>query len=225
MLKHLGIIPDGNRRFSIKEGIDLIEAYKAGFDKAEEVFDWILEVPTLQRVTIYALSTENIFRKPEELAVLTSLYDYYFRKLSKDKKIHGNEVKVRVIGKHSQLNGIEEAVDVLEEATQSYDKYTLNIALEYGGRAEIFDAVKRIYEQKLDVNTLNENDFSSFLYEPKDIDLLIRTGGKQRLSNFLPWQTAYSEFYFTDVLWPEFNREEFDKALNFYNNTKRNFGK
>lgn len=225
MLKHLGIIPDGNRRFSEKNGIGLEKAYIAGFEKAEEVFDWVLEIPTIKRATIYALSTENFERTSEELAVLTQLYDLYFRKLAKDKKIHGNEVKVRIIGRINTLNGLSDAVKELHEATEDYDKYVLNIALGYGGRSEIFDAVKKIHEQGIDFNKLDEKTFSKYLYEPNDVDLLIRTGDRHRISNFLTWQTAYTEFYFSDLLWPEFDRKEFNKALDFYKSTQRNFGK
>lgn len=225
MLKHIGIIPDGNRRFSKKKNISLIEAYRAGFEKAEEVFDWVLEIPTIKRTTIYALSTENLDRNNEELRILSKLYDHYFRKLSEDKKIHRNEVKVRIIGRYDKLKGLDEAIGVLQNATSDYEKYVLNIALAYGGRAEIVDAVKRAYEQGVNPTQLTESSFSQYLYEPNDIDLLIRTSGTQRTSNFLPWQSAYTELCFIEKFWPELTKLDFERAIEFYNNAKRNFGK
>jgi len=224
MLQSLAITPDGNRRFARKHNLTLEEAYRKGFEKAEEVFDWCLEIPTLKSSTIYALSTENLHRNKEELETLYFLYDYYFRELAKSRKIHGNEVKVRIIGRLEELAPIQNAIDELHRATESYDKYTLNIALGYGGRAEIIDAIKRAANNG-EIDNLTEDNFSNFLYAPSDIDLMIRTGATHRLSNFLIWQASYAELYFLDKLWPEFEKEDFERAVHFYNETKRNFGK
>jgi len=224
MLRSIGIIPDGNRRYSRKAGLSLQEAYLKGFEKAEEVFDWCLATPGIRSATVYALSTENLDRSGDELQVLTALYDRYFRKLSKSEKIHENEVRVRVIGRLGELNGLSPAVKVLHEATEGYGRNRLNIALAYGGRAEILDAVQRANADGR-IAGLDEKTFSRYLYQSDDIDLLIRTGGTHRLSNFLTWQTTYSELYFTEKLWPEFGREDFDAALAFYKEAKRNFGK
>ena len=222
---HIAFIPDGNRRYSRKEGISLLEAYQAGFDKAEEVFGWCLGVRGLDTATVYALSTENLGRTPQELEVLLSLYDSNFRSLAKNKRIHSNEVRVRVVS-NTPLNGLSDAVSELESATAGYSRYNLNIALGYGGRAEIIDAVKGAYRDVGGgIASLDESSFSKYLRIPSEPDLLIRTGGTKRLSNFMPWQCAYSELHFSDSLWPEFSRKDFDAALDDFNERKRNFGK
>jgi undecaprenyl diphosphate synthase len=225
MLKSIAFIPDGNRRYGKKAGISLLEAYALGFERAEQVFDWCLEIPTMKTATIYSLSTENLNRSGEELTILLKLYEKYFYDLAENKKIHRNEVKVRVIGQSTRFNGLSEAAAALENATKDYGRYTVNIALAYGGRWELLEAVRKLMEQHVNPQTLNEQNFSQYLAEPDDVDLLIRTGSTQRLSNFLPWQTAYSELYFSEKLWPEFDKKEFEKAVAFYNSTQRNFGK
>lgn len=223
MLKSIAITPDGNRRYAEKAGLNIIDAYHAGFNKAEEVFDWCLQVPGLETATIYALSTENLARNREELEVLSELYDYYFKKLAEHKKINENEVRVRVIGDVTQLNGLGSAVRELESKTAGYSRYNLNIALAYGGRSEIISAIQKL--TPAEIRTLDEKTFAKHLYQPQDIDLMIRTGGRHRLSNFLPWQGTYAELYFTDKLWPEFSRQDFDEAVSSYTQTKRNFGR
>jgi tritrans,polycis-undecaprenyl-diphosphate synthase [geranylgeranyl-diphosphate specific] len=224
MLQSLAITPDGNRRYAKKHGLSLEESYRKGFEKAEEVFDWCLEIPTLKSATIYALSSENLKRSKEELDTLYFLFDYYFKQLAKNRKIHDNEVKVRVIGRTEDLEPIRTALDELHAATEDHDRYTLNIALGYGGRQEIIDAIKKAANNG-GIESLTEDSFSQYLYQPIDIDLMIRTGASHRLSNFMLWQSSYAELYFLDKLWPEFEKEDFQQAIDFYNQTKRNFGK
>jgi tritrans,polycis-undecaprenyl-diphosphate synthase [geranylgeranyl-diphosphate specific] len=224
MLQSLAITPDGNRRFAKKYNLSLEEAYRRGFEKAEEVFDWCLEIPTLKSTTIYALSTENLRRNKEERDTLCFLYDYYFGELAKNKKIHQNEVQVRIIGRLEGMEPLKRAVKELHNATENYSKYTLNIALGYGGRAEIIDAIKKAANNG-GVQNLTEDNFSKYLYQPDDIDLMIRTGSSHRLSNFLLWQSSYAELYFLDKFWPEFEKEDFQTAIGAYNDAKKNFGK
>ena len=221
MLKSIAIVTDGNRRYAAKSGISLKDAYTTGFDKAEEVFDWCLEIPELNTATVYALSTENLNRNFAELEVLYRLYVDYFKKLAENPKIYDSGVKVRVICERHLLKNqaLLNAIAALEEKTSNNDKRKLNIALAYGGRAELIQAVNSIQ------GTVTEQALQEKLYEQQDVDLVIRTGGTQRLSNFLTWQTAYSEFFFTDKLWPELDRQTFDKAIDFYESTRRNFGK
>jgi undecaprenyl diphosphate synthase len=224
MLRALAITPDGNRRYAKRYGLTLEESYRKGFEKADEVFDWCLEVPTLKSATMYALSSENFRRNRDERDLLYSLFDYYFKQLAKNRKIHDREVRVRVIGKTEDLEPIKGAVDELHAATEDHTRYTLNIALGYGGRQEIIDAVKKAANNG-GIDSLTEDNFSQYLYQPMDIDLMIRTGASHRLSNFLIWQASYAELYFLDKLWPEFEKEDFNKAIEFFNQTKRNFGK
>ncbi len=226
MLSHIGLITDGNRRYAQKIGADIFEAYHAGFRKAEDVFDWVLGVPTIKVATIYALSTENFRKRNEnEMKVLTELFDYYFRKLGDDKKIHNSKVHVKVMGDTAALPALVPAIRYLEDQTGDYSNYKVNIALNYGGRDEILGAIRKLEEKGINPSTLTEEQFNKLLLEPNNLDLLIRTGGMHRLSNFLSWQSAYSELYFTDTLWPELDKKEFDKAVEFYNKTAKNFGK
>lgn len=226
MLSHIGIIPDGNRRFAQKIGTNLFEAYNAGFKKSEEVFDWVLEIPTITRATVYALSTENFIRRTEsEIKVLTELFDYYFRKLGDDKKIHNNQVRVRIIGDTIPIPALAPSIEYLENQTRDYSKLNLNITLNYGGRKEIINAIKTLEEKGINPSTLTEEQFNKVLQEPNNLDLLVRTGGMHRLSNFLSWQSAYSELYFTETLWPELKKKEFETAVDFYNKSAKNFGK
>jgi len=224
MLQYLAITPDGNRRFAQKYDLGLEQAYRKGFEKAEQVFDWCLEIPTLKSATMYALSSENFKRDKDELDILYSLFDSYFRQLAKNRKIRDNRVRVRIIGGKSELAPITGAIQELQSATAGNDRYTLNIALGYGGRAEIIDGIKKAANNG-GIDKITEDNFSKYLYQPDDIDLMIRTGSTQRLSNFMLWQSSYAELYFLDKLWPEFEKEDFDKAVDFYNSSKRNFGK
>ena len=222
MLQSIAFIPDGNRRYAEKYGLSVLAGYRVGFQKAEQVFDWCLRIPGLVSATIYALSSENLRRDSYELRVLTKLYDEYFRLLAGHEKIHDNRVRVRVIGSASGLSGLEESVALLEESTKGYNDYELNIALGYGGRDELLTAFREMRDAGED---FTEANLRKHLFSRQDVDLLVRTGGWKRLSNFLPWQTAYSELYFTPKLWGEFDREEFDRSLSFFEDTQRNFGK
>jgi undecaprenyl diphosphate synthase len=222
MLNTIAFIPDGNRRYAKKNGLSFLEAYNIGFNTAEKVFDWTLKLPDIKVATIYALSTENLRRKKTELTLLSSLFDKYFRQLAKHPKIHDNEVKVKIIGRKEEIPSLKDSIGVLEDGTQDYDKYELNIALGYGGRDEL---IRAFNELKTSGEPINEETVKKHLYMTEDIDLLVRTGSSQRLSNFLTWQTAYSELYFTPKLWGEYDETEFKKSIDFYENTQRNFGK
>ena len=217
----IAFIPDGNRRYAKKVGISSMEAYQAGFNKAEEVFDWCVE-KKIRFATIYSLSSENLNRTTEQLMDLFLLYRKHLTELIDNEKIHANEVKVRVTGRINRVPGLSSIIEKLHNSTAKYDKHHLNIALGYGGREEIVDAAKRISDDGLE---MNEENFSKYLYTDQDPELLVRTSGIQRLSNFLPWQAIYTELYFCKSLWPEFSKQNFNEALAWYDQTKRNFGR
>jgi len=221
-LEAIGIIPDGNRRYAEDNGISYREAYQRGFEKGEEVLDWCMDHPTIDKAVIYALSTENISRSGDELDTLIDLYRENLKDLSESEKIHDNGVRVEVIGRRELMNPIVKQVKKVEEATGDYSNYELKIALGYGGRAELIDALASLKEKD---KVINEENVQKELYSGFDLDLVIRTGGYQRLSNFQLWQSAYAELFFSDKLWPEFDRSEFDKAVEFYEDTKRKFGR
>lgn len=224
MLKSIAFIPDGNRRFARKNGISILESYKLGIEKAEQVFDWCIETPGVKVATIYALSAENLRRSQDQLRLLLGLYKGRLAEMISNEKIHKNQVRVSVIGQLSQLRPIADVVNKLHAATQDYSRYFLNIALSYGGRSEIVQAA-RAAASELPAGKITEREIQKRLYLQDEPDLLVRTSGTQRLSNFLSWQTAYSELYFSPKLWPEFERKDFNAAIKHYEKTQRNFGR
>ncbi len=221
-LETLGIIPDGNRRYADKNGISYGEAYQEGFKKVEEVYEWVIDHESLDEVFFYALSTENLKRDDKELDLLFDLFNRKVTKLADSDLIHDNEVNVDFLGKEEYLGPVKESMDRLEEVTSEYDDYSLNICMGYGGRTEIVDAAEKLAEKDME---FNEENLQSQLYNDSDVDLVLRTGGYQRLSNFLLWQNSYAELFFSDHLWPELDKKEFDRAVDFYESTKRKFGK
>ena len=219
----IAIIPDGNRRYSQKMKIPLYKAYAKACLKVEELLDWSLESKKINEVTVWGLSTENFKRNQSELALLNALYRENLEKLINNPKIHDNKVNVRIVGNKKLLDeSVSSLVEKAENATKDYENFTLNIALAYGGREEIINAANQAIENS---EKITEKNIQKYLYVPRNPDLLIRTSGVQRLSGYLSWQSAYSELYFSDLLWPEFSKQEFDKAIEAFEKTKRNFGK
>ncbi|MEA2035903.1 MAG: polyprenyl diphosphate synthase [Nanoarchaeota archaeon] len=220
--KHIAIILDGNRRYAKKLGISKLRGHMKGFDKIKELLDWCIEFD-VKEATLYCFSTENFNRDNEEVDYLFNLFRKNFDKFGKDKTINEKKVKISIIGRASMFPpDMQKKMKEIMDLTKDYDNYRLNLALGYGGRGEIVDAVKKIISNGTEVNedTIKEN-----LYLSNDVDLMIRPGGETRISNFLLWQNSYAEFYFSDKLWPEFSKEDFVKALEWYNSKDRRFGK
>ena len=229
--KHIAIIMDGNRRFAKEIGIKPEAGHIFGRDKIEETLDWCMELG-IKNLTLYAFSTENFNRKPEEVEELMNLCRRELQKALNEPRIHKNQIKINVIGHLESLpQDIQKAAKELMEKTKHYNKYSLTIALAYGGREEILQAIQRIAEdvQKgiLSPKDITEEKFSKYLYtkDLPDPDLILRTSGEERISNFLLWQLAYSELYFSDVYWPAFQKKNFLKAIYTYQQRKRRFGK
>jgi len=228
---HVGLILDGNRRWARRLGLDVAEGHKRGKEKIKEVLRWCWALG-IKNVTIYVLSTENFNRSKQEVEALLKLARQGFLELLEDPEIHEKKIRVRAIGKLELLpEDIRELIRRVEAATQNYDGSTLNIAIAYGGRAEIVDAVRKIAEQvkigKLRSEDINEKLFEQYLYTAgsPDPDLIIRTSGEERLSGFLLWQSAYSELCFLDVYWPEIRRIDFWRAIRTYQRRERRFGR
>ncbi len=227
---HIAIIMDGNRRFAQTAGLNPSTGHQFGTDKVRDTLDWCLELG-IKNLTLYAFSTENFSRNQNEVKELMDLCHKELLKAKKDSRIHKNKVRVSVIGQINTLpKHIQKEAFSLMDQTKNYNNYTLTIAIAYGGREEIVNAVKNIAEDvkngKIDSNEINEEKVASYLYT-KDIpdpDLILRTSGEERISNFLLWQMAYSEFYFTDVYWPAFQKRDFLKAIHSYQQRKRRYG-
>jgi tritrans,polycis-undecaprenyl-diphosphate synthase [geranylgeranyl-diphosphate specific] len=228
---HVAIIMDGNRRFAMEIGLAMSEGHIKGKDKLEEVMEWCQEMG-IKVLTVYAFSTENLQRDADEVHCLMDLFEESFLKLAEDQRVHRNRIKVTVLGQRELLpERVIRAIKVAEERTKDYDRYFYNIALAYGSRQEMISAIRRIAhkvkEGELDVEDIDEKMFSSYLYTADfpDPDLVLRTSGEERVSNFLLWQLAYSELYFTDVFWPGFRKVDFLRAIRSYQARQRRFGK
>ena len=233
MPKHIAIILDGNRRWARKESLSLDLAYSMGAKNVEKVLDWCLELK-IPSLTLFGLSTENLGRKPEELKPVLKTIKEELEKALSDGRIYKNKVKVSILGDKKLLpSDIREVAEELEERTKAHDRFHLNLAIAYGGRNEIVNAVKRIgkevEEGRLKPEEINEEIFEKYLYTAHlphpEPDIIIRTSGEERISNFLLWQSAYSELVFLDVYWPEFRKIDLLRAIRTYQRRKRRFGK
>ena len=227
---HLAIIMDGNRRFAWSKALETDIGHKMGKMKLEQVLDWVLELE-IHYFTVYALSTENLNRPDTELEGLFNLYIEGLKDIADDERIHQNKVKVQIIGRRELLpESVIAAIDYAEQKTAEYDEYIFTVCLAYGSREELLGAIKSIATDHksgdLNLDSIDEKEVSKRLYTAQmpDPDLVIRTSGEERISNFLLWQMAYSELYFSDVFWPSFSKKELLKAIQTYQARKRRFG-
>jgi undecaprenyl diphosphate synthase len=219
---HVAIIMDGNGRWAQRRGLPRIEGHRRGALKAEKVVEWAAEL-SIKYVTFYTFSTENWKRPREEIEYLFSLLVKLLRQ--KLKKMIEEGVRIRFAGVIEELpKEVANFCRECEEKTRHNDKIHAILALNYGGRREIVDAFNRAIENG--VMRLDETQFRNWLYLPDvpDPDLVIRTSGEMRISNFLLWQIAYSELYFTRVLWPDFTKQDFLRAIEDYERRQRRFG-
>ena len=231
--EHIGVILDGNRRWAFEHSFPIWFGHRTGADKVEELLDWCWELG-IKSVTLYVFSTENFQRSPSEVDKIMQIAEEHFQKILTDKRIHKNEVHVKAIGRTDQLpEKLQQLIYKTEEATKNYSKYYLTFAIAYGGRAEIVDAVKKIVKEinagAIPPEAINEEIIEKHLYTshlPKsDLDLIVRTSGEERLSNFLLWQSAYSELLFLDVYWPNFRRIDLWRAVRTYQSRGKRYGR
>lgn len=229
--RHVALILDGNRRFARKQGLDYMDSYMLGADKTEELINWLSDLG-VEHVTLYAFSTENFSRPKEQVEVVFKVIEEKLKDLRENiEKLNRKGVRFRVVGKRELLpREIRELAEELEELTKDFGTKTMNLAIAYGGRMEILDAVreiaKEVREGKLDPDEIDEEVMRTHLYAPDlpDPDLIIRTSGEERLSNFLLWQSAYSELYFCEVYLPELRKVDVLRAIRDYQRRKRRFG-
>lgn len=227
--RHVAIIMDGNGRWAKKKNLSRNEGHRRGTKVLEKIVQYANEIG-IEFLTVYAFSTENWNRPKKEVDGLMNLMRQYLdRHLKTAQK---DDIKFKVIGNRDKLpQDIQQKIEKLEHLTSSKNGLVFNIALNYGGKDEIVRACRNIVndviQNKLSIDSIDEELFGKYLdtRNQPDPDLMIRTSGEMRVSNFLPWQLTYSEFYFTNVLWPEFTIEEFNEALEEYSKRKRRFGK
>jgi undecaprenyl diphosphate synthase len=214
---YVAIITDGNGRWAQQRGLPVADGHQAGADTVKARLRDAADLG-VRELTVYSFSTENWSRDPEEVAALMEMFSE--RILGETPELHEEGVRMRFIGRRDNVAGeLIEQMEWAEETTAANQRITLFVAFNYGGRAEIVDAARRFEGG-------DEADFAKLLYAPEmhDPDLVIRTSGEQRLSNYLLWQSAYSELHFTDVLWPDFSRGDLEAALEAYGSRGRRFG-
>lgn len=227
--KHIGIIMDGNRRFSKQLMLKPWKGHEWGAKKVEDLLNWTKELG-IHELTLYTFSVNNFNRPKEEFDYLMGIFKKEFARLKDDKRIHENKIKINVIGRTYLFpKDVQEEISEIMEATKDYEDYIINFAMGYGGRTEVLDAAVKIAEQvkagKLDIADINEETFSKNLYMNDEPDLIIRTGGDHRTSDFLIWQSNYSEWFFLEKLWPEFSKEDLMEVMADFGNRERRFGK
>lgn len=224
--KHVGIIMDGNRRWAKKNGLSTVEGHEAGVKALVKIIDYSQELG-IETVTVYALSTENWRKRAKE--EVKGIFNLLVR-IVKDKRVEYQKkgVKIAVLGDFQAFpSKVSMAIKQRTSILKAKEELRLNICLNYGGRDEIVRAIKQIIADKIPSEKIDENLVSQYLYTKDGIDpdLIIRTGGEVRISNFLIWQLSYSELYFTNCLWPDFSPAELDKAIVEFQKRERRFGK
>ena len=222
--KHVAIIMDGNGRWAEQRSLSRLAGHIAGLDRARATINYLND-KHLKYLTLFGFSTENWSRPQDEvdniLRVFTEIID------QEGLAFHKQGIRLRYLGRLGELPpALQESIKQATELTKDNTGMTFSLAFNYGGRTEILDAVRELLAKNIPPQDIDEELFSSHLYTAgmPDVDLLIRTGGELRISNFLVWQSVYSEFYFTDVFWPDFDEEEIDKALGEYQQRQRRFG-
>ena len=217
---HIAIIMDGNRRWAKENNLPKLLGHKKGIENVENIILWASELG-LETLTLYALSTENLQREKDELKNIFDLMTNFAIK-NKNKFIKEN-IRLKILGEVSKIrDDSKKALLDLEEYTKDCNKILLQICIAYGGRNEIVRSVKKLQEKN---EKITEENISKNLDSNLEPDLIIRTGGNKRLSNFLLWQSSYSEIYFTNKFWPDFNKQDLEEAMNFFDDQQRNFGK
>lgn len=219
---HIAIIMDGNRRWAKKRNLPIGMGHKAGAETLQKIIESCIDIG-IKYLTVYAFSTENWKRDAKEVSDLMNLLREYLVKLEKDNQ--DRNARICVIGDITKLeNDLQEKINSIQEKTKNNTGLTINVALNYGGRDEILNAIKKLSVDE--IKNLTVESFNKKLYtaDSPDPDLIIRTAGEQRLSNFLLWQCAYSEFWYTDVLWPDFSRKILENAISDFSKRNRKFG-
>ena len=219
-LNHVAIIMDGNGRWGLKYRNSRNAGHKAGLKTIQKIIKESIK-NNIRYLTLYTFSTENWKRPEDEIKFLFNLLEVYL--IKKLDELHQNNIKLKIIGNKKLSIKLNKILKQAEKKTYFNSKLQINLALNYGSKAEILEAVKKLKKSKLEVN---ENNFLRYFYTYKipDPDILIRTGNTRRLSNFLLWQMAYSEIYFVKKLWPDFNEKDYKNIILDFKKIKRNFG-
>lgn len=225
---HIGLIPDGNRRWAIKRGLKPWEGHWEGAKKIEKFIKWCLELG-IKKISIYILSSENFRKRSErEIKELLKILEYYLKKWEKDDLFEKYEIKVKFLGEYRKLpKTIVNLMKIIMKKTAKHRKRVLNLLVNYGGTYEIIKAVRKIVKEakKRKIIKITPKLLKNNLMVKDEVDLIIRTGGYSRLSNFLPLQSTYAEIYVTKKLWPDFTKNDVKKAIDWFRGVQRKFGR
>ncbi len=224
--RHLAVIMDGNGRWAQKRGLNRVKGHQQGAEAVRQIIKNAAR-SGIEILTLFAFSSENWKRPSFEVSALMTLFAKVLK--SERQNLVDAQVKTKIIGDVSRFSfALQKEIAILEDATSHGTRMQLNIAANYGGRWDILNATRKIHEDlclgKIQEQELSEDLFKSYLAVPYDVDLLIRTGGEHRISNFLMYQSSYSEFYISDTLWPDFDLNELNKAISFFRSRQRRFG-
>lgn len=227
--RHVGIVLDGNRRFAKKLMLEPWKGHEYGVKKVKSLLQWCRKLD-IHEITLYAFSMQNFSRPKQEFDFIMENFVDAFNDVAENPDVHKDKVRVKAIGRiHLLPKEVQDAIHNAEKATEKYSDYRINIAIAYGGREEIVDAVKKVGRAieagKLKPEQITEEMFQKNLYISDEPDLIIRTGGDHRTSNFLVWQSNYSEWIFLEKTWPEFEEEDFARCVDEFERRERRFGK
>ena len=223
---HIVLFPDGNRRWAKQKGLPSLKGHLKGHKKFKDFLRWCQE-KGVNIVTVFGFSTENWKRSKKEVNYLMNLFKKGLSEKKEIEKFQKAGIRVKIIGQRKRLSkSLQKVISNIEKLTKNNKKFYLNLAVSYGGRWDIIQAIKRIIKEKVPVKKINEDLIESFLSTAglSAPDLVIRAGGEKRLSNFVLWQSAYSELYFCPKLWPDFSEKDLDKAFQDYVRRQRRYG-
>jgi len=220
--EHVGIILDGNRRFAKRLMQEPWKGHEMGAAKLEKLFLWSKELG-IRELTLYCFSLENFNRPKREFDFLMKIFKKEFKRLKNDKRLDKDKIKIQFVGKTDIFDDeLKELIKEIETKTKNHENYKINFALGYGGKQEIIEAVKKMVEKGEEIT---EKNLGNNLWIKNEPDMIIRTGGEMRTSNFLPWQSTYSEWFFLKKMWPEFNKKDLVFCLEEFKTRQRRFGK
>jgi undecaprenyl diphosphate synthase len=216
---HIGVIPDGNRRYAIDKGRPIWEGHVEGAKKLEQFIKWCTKYPEIKRISVFALSKDNLVRSDRELKELWKVYEQQFKKILKTGFVKNNDMQVRILGDDSVwAPEIRDTIKQIVVSTKQYSKQILNIMLAYGSKFEMTRAIKKMVDKPMKA-------VDRFLLVKEPLDLVIRTGDQYRLSNFMMYQASYAEIYFSKTMWPAFTKKEFEEIMKWYHYQTRKFGR
>jgi tritrans,polycis-undecaprenyl-diphosphate synthase [geranylgeranyl-diphosphate specific] len=229
MPHHIAVILDGNRRLAKRLGLDPWKGHELGEKKVEKLLEWCYQL-NIKELTLYAFSIQNFHRPKAEFDFLMKVFASAYENILNDKRVINQGLRINFLGRIELFpENIQKLISDIEEKTKNNDKYVLNVAMAYGGREEITDALKKIINDvksgNLKEENIDDNTLSNYLYTKSEPDLIIRTGGEKRTSNFLPYQSIYSEWFFLEKHWPEFELEDLIECVKEYSKRERRRGK